>query len=45
VSNPDGSLRVGYWFCGENPNNTVIQTDKGTSQFGDFTFTKPDDKQ
>ena len=41
VSNPDGSLRIGYWYCGENPNNKVIQTDQGTSQFSDFTFTTP----
>jgi hypothetical protein len=41
VSNPDGSLRVAYWYCGENPNNNVIQTDQGTSQFSDFTFAKP----
>jgi hypothetical protein len=45
LSNPDGSLRVGYWYCGENQNNTVIQTDKGTSQFGDFTFTKPSESK
>ena len=45
VSNPDGSLRIGYWYCGENPNNTVIQTKEGTSQFSDFTFTKPGDKK
>jgi hypothetical protein len=45
VSNPDGSLRVGYWYCGENPNNTVIQTEQGTSQFSDFTFTKPGEKK
>jgi hypothetical protein len=45
VSNPDGSLRIGYWYCGENPNNTVIQTKEGTSQFSDFTFTKPDENK
>ena len=45
VSNPDGSLRIGYWYCGENPNNTVIQTKEGTSQFSDFTFTKPDERK
>jgi hypothetical protein len=44
VSNPDGSLRIGYWYCGENPNNKVIQTDQGTSQFSDFTFTSPGEK-
>ena len=40
VPNPDGYLRIGYWFCGENPNNTVVETDEGTSQFSDFTFTR-----
>ena len=45
VPNPDGSLRVGYWYCGENPNNKVIQTDQGTSQFSDFTFTAPGDNK
>jgi hypothetical protein len=44
VSNADGSLRIGYWYCGENPNNKVIQTDQGTSQFSDFTFTQPGEK-
>jgi hypothetical protein len=39
VPNPDGALRIGYWNCNENPNNAVIQTEEGTSQFGDFTFT------
>jgi hypothetical protein len=43
VPNPDGYLRIGYWHCGENPNNTVEQTDDGTSQFSDFTFTDEDD--
>jgi hypothetical protein len=44
VPNPDGYLRIGYWHCGENPNNTVEQTDDGTSQFSDFTFTSDDDR-
>jgi hypothetical protein len=43
VPNPDGYLRIGYWYCGENPNNTVVETGEGTSQFGDFTFTDKDD--
>jgi hypothetical protein len=38
VPNPDGYLRIDYWHCGENPNNVVLQTEEGTSQFGDFTF-------
>jgi hypothetical protein len=44
VPNPDGDLRIGYWNCNENPNNAVIQTDEGTSQFNDFTFTDKDNK-
>jgi hypothetical protein len=38
VSNDDRALRIDYWNCRENPNNTIIQTEQGTSQFGDFTF-------
>jgi hypothetical protein len=44
VPNPDGYLRIGYWHCGENPNNAVEQTEEGTSQFSDFTFTDDDDR-
>lgn len=44
VPNPDGSLRIGYWHCGENPNNAVEKTSDGTSQFSDFTFTEQDDR-
>jgi hypothetical protein len=44
VPNPDGYLRIGYWHCGENPNNAVEQTGDGTSQFSDFTFTDQDDR-
>jgi hypothetical protein len=44
VPNPDGYLRIGYWHCGENPNNLVEQTEEGTSQFSDFTFTDEDDR-
>jgi hypothetical protein len=43
LSNEDKSLRIRYWDCGENQNNTVIQTDDGSSQFRDFTFTSSDD--
>lgn len=42
LSNEDKSLRIRYWDCGENQNNTVIQTDNGSSQFRDFTFTDKD---
>ncbi len=43
LSNEDRALRIRYWDCGENQNNTVIQTDDGSSQFRDFTFTSSDD--
>ena len=45
MPNPDGYLRIDYWYCGENPNNTVVETGEGTSQFSDFTFTDKDDGQ
>lgn len=43
VPNEDGYLRIGYWHCGENPNNAIEKTDDGTSQFGDFTFTEDEE--
>jgi hypothetical protein len=44
LSDPDKLLRIRYWDCGENQNNQVIQTENGSSQFQDFTFTSSDDK-
>ena len=41
---PTASLRIGYWHCGENPNNAVEQTAEGTSRFSDFTFTEQDNR-
>ena len=38
VPNDDKSIRIGYWYCGENPNNTIVKTGEGSSQFSDFTF-------
>ncbi len=38
VPNPDHSLRVRYWHCGENPNNLVYETEEGGTQFRDFLF-------
>jgi len=43
VPNEDGYLRIGYWHCGENPNNVIEQTEDGSSTFRDFTFTTEDD--
>lgn len=44
LTNDDKSLRIRYWYCGENPNNTVIQTEGGGTDFLDFTFTQEDDR-
>jgi hypothetical protein len=39
VSDQDKNLRIRYWNCGENQNNSVIQTQEGATAFKDFTFT------
>ncbi len=44
LSNDDLSLRIRYWHCGENQNNIVEQTETGTSDFSNFTFTERDDQ-
>jgi hypothetical protein len=44
LTNDDLSLRIRYWHCGENQNNTVEQTETGSSDFSDFTFTEKDDQ-
>jgi hypothetical protein len=38
-------LRIRYWNCGENQNNSVFQTQEGSTQFQDLTFTQSDDKK
>ena len=43
LSDPD--LRIRYWHCGENENNSVYQTKDGTTDFRNLTFTKKGDKQ
>src|SRR5688572_6116807 len=45
LNDPDKNLRIRYWHCGENQNNAVFQTEGGTTQFQDFTFTESDDTQ
>ncbi len=45
LDDPDRSLRIRYWHCGENQNNAVVQTEGGSTQFRDFTFTDKDDTQ
>ena len=44
VANPDKSLRIRYWDCGANPNNVVIKTKDGSTQFKDLTFTEKDNR-
>jgi hypothetical protein len=44
LSNDDLSLRIRYWHCSENQNNVVEQTETGTSDFSNFTFTEQDDQ-
>jgi hypothetical protein len=45
LDDPDKGLRIRYWNCGENQNNSVFQTQDGSTQFQDLTFTKSDDKR
>jgi hypothetical protein len=45
LSDPDKSMRIRYWNCGENQNNSVAQTKEGATQFRGFTFTKKDGTQ
>ena len=45
LSDPDKSLRIRYWNCGENQNNAVVQTKEGGTQFRGFTFDKGADTQ
>ncbi len=45
LSNPDNSLRIRYWDCGENQNNTVTKTEEGSSDFAHFTFTDKTEKK
>jgi hypothetical protein len=45
LDDQDRSLRIRYWHCGENENNSVVQTEGGSTQFRDFTFTDQDNSQ
>jgi len=42
VPNPDKSLRIRYFDCSENPNNAVVKTEDGSTDFKDLTFTDKD---
>jgi hypothetical protein len=44
VANDDKSLRIRYWDCNENPNNAVIKTKDGSTDFKDLTFTDKDNR-
>ncbi len=44
LANDDKSLRIRYWDCAENQNNTVTKTESGSSDFTNFGFTKKDEK-
>lgn len=45
LTNDDDYLRIRYWHFNENPNNTVIVNEEGTSDFLDLTFTGEDDEE
>jgi hypothetical protein len=45
LDDQDKNLRIRYWHCGENENNSVVQTEGGSTQFRDFTFTDQDNTQ
>jgi hypothetical protein len=38
LTNDDKQLRIRYWDCRENTNNSIVREDDGTSQFAGFTF-------
>lgn len=42
LANPDKSLRIRHWACRGNPNNDVVETEEGGSQFTDFDFIEDD---
>jgi hypothetical protein len=45
LSDPDKMMRIRYWNCGENQNNSVYQTIDGSTQFKEFTFTTPQERK
>jgi len=44
LENPDNSIRIRHWACKGNPNNDVIETKEGGSDFRAFDFEKTDGK-
>jgi hypothetical protein len=45
LDDPDRSTRIRYWNCGENQNNSVVQTKDGATAFRSLTFTGKSEKQ
>jgi hypothetical protein len=45
LTNPDRMIRIRHWACKGNPNNDVIETEEGGSQFTDFTFMNDEDEE
>jgi hypothetical protein len=45
LNNADKNLRIRYWNCAENQNNSVYQTKEGATDFQGFTFARKDNKQ
>ena len=45
VPNADKSLRIRYWSCNENPNNDVLKTPDGSTNYKDLTFTDKDNSK
>ena len=44
LTDPEKRLRIRYWDCNENQNNSTFITEEGATQFSDFTFTTEDDR-
>jgi hypothetical protein len=44
LDDPDKNLRIRYWNCGENQNNSVVQTKEGATEFRNLAFTKKSEK-
>ncbi len=42
LKNDDNSLRIRHWACKGNPNNDVVETEEGGSDFSDFDFIDED---
>jgi len=45
LDNSAKDLRIRYWNCAENQNNSVYQTKEGATEFRGFTFSGKDNKQ